>query len=526
MNTADIIAHSLFQEAIGMTRTARHGKNIALSNRCFILQIAGHCGWLLVFWITGGPPAHAFPGPGSAVDVFHGMTNPGKVTIDSIADGIQNGKTIEVRTRAALACAEFGPDAKELVPVLITALDQKDEHVRAAVAQALGSIGASAQAAVPALTRVIAAKGNDEQAVWTTVHAADAIRKIGLPSQAAVAALAYIIARADRRGFGSPSRLAAIALGEFRAQARDAVPVLVAVLNRRTVARDVRREVATALGKVSAAGDKHAIAVLLGAAELGSGAVHVSQDDAANGVGDAVGEACTRIAAALAVWKLSHNRRVVPWLCETLKYKDNDFCLHERAAEALGEIGSDAALAVPALMVMADWHNASSHFALKALGRIGRKAEAAVPLLIGQLNALGEDLTTQAAAEALGQIGHSSPSVLAALTDALKNPHCETRIAAAVAIRKLNGEIEPTVPTLIGCLNVTQFETGMIGAWIHAIRRAVEVRRNAAVALGELGSRAAIAEPELSRLLDDEFITVREAAAHALSLITDDSQEW
>ena len=99
------------------------------------------------------------------------MTRRGGVTVNSLADGIQNGNTAEVRYRAARACSDFGQDANELVPLLIAALEQKDESVRAAVADALGSIGPGAHAAVPALTRVIAGNGTDQQSARTTLRA-------------------------------------------------------------------------------------------------------------------------------------------------------------------------------------------------------------------------------------------------------------------------------------------------------------------------------------------------------------------
>src|SRR5579872_5545150 len=110
---------------------------------------------LLLAAISPSAPVLAFPGPGSAVDIFRGMIRSGEVTADSIGEAIQTGKTEEIRRYAALACADFGPDAQELVPVLIAALERNDDVARSDVPVALGSIGPRARAAVPALLKVL-----------------------------------------------------------------------------------------------------------------------------------------------------------------------------------------------------------------------------------------------------------------------------------------------------------------------------------------------------------------------------------
>jgi HEAT repeat protein len=133
-----------------------------------------------------------------------------------------------------------------------------------------------------------------------------------------------------------------------------------------------------------------------------------------------------------------------------------------------------------------------------------------------------------AAAEALGEIGLSTKPALGALGNALEGrayqrSAYEVKIAAAEAIRRLNGDVEPTIPVLIECLTVTKFETFNL-TYFPGVRDGATVRTRAARALGELGGRATAAVPKLQVLLDDDFITVREAAAEALRRINRESR--
>src|SRR5205814_722759 len=99
------------------------------------------------------------------------------------------------------------------------------------------------------------------------------------PSKAAIAALCAVITRSDADdGFDSVTRAAATGLGEFRSDARDTVPVLVALLKRRKLSTHVRKVAATALGDVAAPGDAQAVAVLLQAARLDDGGLNASEN--------------------------------------------------------------------------------------------------------------------------------------------------------------------------------------------------------------------------------------------------------
>ena len=95
----------------------------------------------------------------------------------------------------------------------------------------------------------------------------------------------------------------------------------------------------------------------------------------------------------------------------------------------------------------------------------------------------------------------------------------ETKITAVEAILQLNGDAEQTVPVLIHCLRAVPPNYGFPS--FRETREAVRVRARAADAVGKFGKRANAAVARLRELLDDDFVTVREAAANALRLIDD-----
>ncbi|MGF1580940.1 MAG: HEAT repeat domain-containing protein [Gemmataceae bacterium] len=55
----------------------------------------------------------------------------------------------------------MGPDAKDALPALVKALDDKELSVRGSVVKALGQIGAEAKDAVPALIKALKDKAKE-----------------------------------------------------------------------------------------------------------------------------------------------------------------------------------------------------------------------------------------------------------------------------------------------------------------------------------------------------------------------------
>jgi HEAT repeat protein/3',5'-cyclic AMP phosphodiesterase CpdA len=199
-----------------------------------------------------------------------------------------------------------------------------------------------------------------------------------------------------------------------------------------------------------------------------------------------------------------------------------------RAAEALGKIGSDAA--IPELVKALNHEDSSVCWrAAKALGKIG--SDAAIPELVQALNH-EDSYVRESAAEALGKIG--SDAAIPELVKALNHEDSYVRWRAAYALSKIGSNA--AIPELVKALNHENFYVrrraadtlGELGsdAAIPGLVKALndedsDVRERAAYALGYIGSDAAI--PELVKALNDEDSDVRERAAYALGYIGSDA---
>jgi HEAT repeat protein len=125
----------------------------------------------------------------------------------------------DVRRDAASYLGQLGPEAEPAVPGLIKALADEDEQVRDAAAEALGLIGVRA-GAVPALKRAL----NDEQ-VRVRIQAAAALWKLEKAPEALTALAAVLTSTPPGDSFDHRSN-AADALGRFGPEARAAGPAL------------------------------------------------------------------------------------------------------------------------------------------------------------------------------------------------------------------------------------------------------------------------------------------------------------
>jgi len=116
--------------------------------------------------------------------------------------------------------------------------------------------------------------------------------------------------------------------------------------------------------------------------------------------------------------------------------KDKHISVRSRAAYALGEIGADAGVAVPALIkILKDDEEARSWVA-KSLGRIGKPA---VPVLIEALNNEEKEVR-QAAVYALKIIGPDAKAAVPALIESLDDEDKEVRNAVVKALNRIEGK--------------------------------------------------------------------------------------
>ncbi len=196
-----------------------------------------------------------------------------------------------------------------------------------------------------------------------------------------------------------------------------------------------------------------------------------------------------------------------------------------RACRDLGDLGAEAAPAIPALIVrLSDRENDVRRAAIQCLGRIGQPAIAPlrqvfhdpdVRLRLSAANALGH--VGQAALPALiealedsdpavrlcgvrglSECGSRAKPALAALGRATTDSFDKVRNTAVEALSKIG---PAAVPILIACLEEHEVD---------------EVRTLAARALGLIGYRARAAIPNLIAALSDPSPNVRGSAAKAL----------
>ncbi len=283
-----------------------------------------------------GPPAHARAGGTSTfVDYDHLSPSGASLVADTIVasgllpEGHSDPETLRARpageplarsltdgdaeVRAAAAWA-MGREGEKAVPLLAERLEKDaSPRVRAAAARALGRIGEPARPAGPALFGAL-----DDPSETVRYEAAQALTALG-PRPTDVPVLARVLAMPDPyvRGF------AAWALGNLEGAAVEAVPALVAVIDK---------------------------------------------DDTAT----VVSAALARIGPAAA--------QAVPALVKSLK--DEDAGRRWRAARTLGRIGPGAAGAVSDLeAALRDPNEAVRLHAARALGRIGEAARPAAAAL-------------------------------------------------------------------------------------------------------------------------------------------------
>ena len=190
------------------------------------------------------------------------------------------------------------------------------------------------------------------------------------------------------------------------------------------------------------------------------------------------------------------NRSTITQLIDDLKSGNTQE--RRNAARSLGELGPEAAEALPALIPALDDGDEQVWFhAVTAIARIGSQALPAVPALLEDLaesGRKGANPKWYRSAFALGSIG---PVALPKLRPALKNPDSRIRSGAAKALGWFGEKAAPAIPGLVELLND---ENG-------------NVRLHAAETLGKIGPPAL---PALRKCLQG---TNRQLQLSALSAV-------
>ena len=403
-----------------------------------------------------------------------------------------------VRAVAAWALGEIRgcsmtPDAntKAVIPAIAERLKDEDWHVRAMAAWALSWRDRSMNPMIPSLTELLHDKIGRVGAA-----AAEALPLEKDP--ATILAVQKLLKDKD----GNVRAIAADALRGSRAlwdvkyvEHKDAV-VLIPAITDLLGDKDPTVRAAAAQAFERGCGDKTEVKAVIPAL------INLLKDE------DVIVREAT--AKTLGSMKLGA-KAAVPTLTELLK--DNDWRIRLAAAEALGEIGPDAKSAAPVLIELLkkkDWHVCGDIG--WALREIEASDNAALMAQLGELLRNGDQDVRAITAIAISrmELGHNPPTpnldantVVADLTELLKDKYWYARLKAAKALGSLEERAKSAVPALAALLK----------------DKDMCVRVAAIEALEDIGPQAKSAIPELRELLEYKNECVRWPAERALQKI-------
>jgi HEAT repeat protein len=238
-------------------------------------------------------------------------------------------------------------------------------------------------------------------------------------------------------------------------------------------------------------------------------------------------ESIVRIRAIFALGR-SRDPLAVSFLIGSLKDRDKD--CRQVAAQALGDIGSEAKSAVSDLIIaIKDENENIRRSAARSLGKIGPEAKAAMAALIGALEDQHEHVR-KAVANAIGEIGPDAKTAVPALIEALKDKNEDVRKLAVKALGSIGREAKDAVPTLVRMLNdwkgeihqsaknaIERIGIEAIPLLVKALKdKNKNVRKSAAETLEMFGPEAKIALPALIEAICDQDKDVRVATIKAL----------
>jgi HEAT repeat protein len=310
----------------------------------------------------------------------------------------QSGVKLALETQSGV-----GGDASGL-PKLLAELRSRDAEVRTRAAQALGDLGPDAQTAIPSLFKAL--KDRDENVAR---QAARSLRVIGAPSRDDLPLLIGGLRDASPR----VRDYAVDALGKMGPEARLAVPELVQLLKAKETDPELRQQAARCLGQIGPA-----------AATQGVPALSRALKDP---------EAMVREAAADALSKFGGQAKsAVPSLLAVLA--DRETTVRRAALSALAQIGPEAREALPKLKrAFKDADIQVRRHALDVLGRLGAEAGEDKGALAFIKGALDDKELCKNALTALARIGPPAKELARGLVRHLQDETTRREAVAALA---------------------------------------------------------------------------------------------
>jgi HEAT repeat protein len=211
------------------------------------------------------------------------------------------------------------------------------------------------------------------------------------------------------------------------------------------------------------------------------------------------------------------SEEVVPVLLEALR--DQDIEMRAEAASSLARFGSDTRVALALCEALKDRAHAErqggasvAQMAIRSLGDLGPAAEPALPALIEVARGSSLELR-QTAVRALGDIGAKAeglrPKLVLVFIAFLKEKDVELRTEAAFALGKMGPGAKEAVPALRETLQVRD---------VGDSKLARHIRLNILWTLEQMGPAAANAVPELIAVLDNASLSNEEHRSAATVL--------
>lgn len=301
------------------------------------------------------------------------------------------------RWAAIEALRQLGPGAAPAVPALLGIV--KDGHTRACVKRALAAVGAEA---VPGLLEALPGAEPDVRE--------DLFETLGAMGDAAAGALPQL-AELARQGSERDRKAALATLCKVGGDAPVVFEALAAALkDKHFVVQCAAIEAFGALGTKGGRAVPDLVAVL------------------------ADRDRRLRTAAARSLGKIG--AAAVPGLVTALG--DRRAAVREAAADALGEMGAAASGAVADVArATRDAEESVRYEAVQALGQIGKEPAVAVPALQAVLEADASMMVRCEAARVLGELGAAAAAAVPSLTRARDGTHGGLKGAAAEALRRI-----------------------------------------------------------------------------------------
>jgi HEAT repeat protein len=422
--------------------------------------------------------------------------------VDKLADQLTS-RDLTVRREAAYELSQLGVRAKPALPALLKALDDDDKQVWSSVIAALAAMGPEAKEVVPVLIeRVDGRKGKgrrERDVTFGVMRVAYVLSRMG-PD-----AIPPLIAALGENDFGL-HLAAARALGSMGPAAHEAVPAL--IKNLADPQESVRDETAQALGLIGPAAGPALVSALQDSdahRRAGAATALAQMDpsfrDKAADVEQATSKESDPIVRA-ALFAALPKTGVAPGRCVELilpALTDENDALRHAALNALLSTRAVRQAAVPKLVpLLKDGNAAIRERAVHALGRIGAEAIAALPVMVQAARSAPE---TPAFGEALAELG---PKALPVLLDILKKGKPEE---GQWVMHVLHNFGPPAVPVLTEALksNDARMRVAAVGA------------------LGDMGRDGGVASTHLFALTKDSDPAVQAAAFRALVAVHADS---